>query len=200
MEQGGDLVVHGVAEDRADAQHDLVEMGVLAAGVGQHVLDERLVVAVGERAGAADGVVLGDRHRQRNVATRPVREDVGDVAGRAARHEDHAERDRPLHAEQQRQQERQRGQQRELCCHGHRERPGLAQRQPEVGEPRVHGDAEQDQSQDDLQRGEGPGVERDPDVVDVHEPAPGVCAESEPAASMRATSPVTAPRYALLLT
>ena len=85
LEQRRDLVARGFAEDGPDPEHHLLECRVCPPVLGQHFLDEALVVRVGEFLVAAHRVVLGEPGRV-----------VGVVAvGRTARGDDDASRRRP---------------------------------------------------------------------------------------------------------
>ena len=78
LEERGDLVPHRLAEDSADAEHHLLQFGMLDAPARQHLLHQPLVVRIGKGLVAAQRTVFGEPRRV-----------VGVVAvGRAARADD----------------------------------------------------------------------------------------------------------------
>ena len=163
------------ADDERDAD-DGADLDQHVDGVERDVLEQLLAGGV-QRAPERDVerhrhdrqhvAHRGHRHRERHVAAGAVGEDVGDVAGRAAGHQDHAEGHRAAHVEEQGQHEGERREHQELRDDPDGDRPGPLGGGEEVRGAGLERDTEQDRADDDLQRRQRPLLEGDPDAVDV---------------------------------
>ena len=116
-----------------------------------------------------NGQRVGDRrhrHRQRHIAPGPVREDIAHIARRAARHQDHAQRNAGAGLEQQREHKGHGRQHDELRRNAHRHRTGHAQHALEVGHARIERNAEHEKTQHHVERHQRRGVEVEAYFVD----------------------------------
>ena len=115
-----------------------------------------------------DGDGVGDRRhrdRQRHIALGTVREDVGDIARRAAGHQDHAQCNAGTHVQQQRQAIGNRRQHDKLRRNAHGHGPGHARHALEVFDARIQRNAKHQKSQHTVEQRQGCGVEVQPYFV-----------------------------------